>query len=357
MDALPASAPAPDSFRSSLLEPSVEPILVWPSLDAGRVFNVCHVGVVLRALLLLHGVLAVGVMFSAASFTAWLTQLAMVTILALPCMLLWLLLACALRRPLSALSRPGQWAAAAGLGALCAGSGWALGQFTGLPPFAEPPIVPWLCTGAGLGVALTGWLQMRADRLGPAQATARLAELQSRIRPHFLFNTLNTALSLVRGDPARAERVLEDLAELFRHALDNARETVSLADEIDLAQRYLAIEQTRFGTRLRLSWQLDPAAATARLPPLLLQPLVENAVRHGVEPNADGGTVRIQTEIRMGLAWLTVTNSTGLATSTSGHGMALQNVRERLHLMHDVAARFEVRRQPREFRVRLGVPL
>ncbi len=198
---------------------------------------------------------------------------------------------------------------------------------------------------------------MRADKLAPAQSAARLAELQSRIRPHFLFNTLNTALSLVRADPVRAERVLEDLAELFRHALDDVRETVTLAEEIDLAQRYLAIEQTRFGTRLRLSWQLDPAATAARLPPLLLQPLVENAVRHGVEPNADGGTVRIHTEVRMGMAWLTVTNSTGAAASTPGHGMALQNVRERLHLMHDVAARFEVRSQPQQFRVRLGVPL
>ena len=344
-----------EPFRHSVLD-AAPPIA--PSLrEAGRVFNVCHVGVVLRAVLLVHGALAVGVMFVTTTLVGWLTQVALVSLVALPCMLVWLWVACALRRPLSALPPPGQWAAAGALGALCGLLAWGAGQYSGLPPLSDLPLLACVCTGAGLGVALTGWLQMRAQSAGPAQAAARLAELQSRIRPHFLFNTLNTALSLVRADPPRAERVLEDLAELFRHALDDARDSVTLAEEVALAERYLAIEQIRFGARLRLSWRLDPAADAARLPPLLLQPLVENAVRHGVEPSVEGGTVHIQTAVRMGLAWVTVTNSVGAMPSTPGHGMALDNVRERLHLMHDVAARFEVQRQPGQFCVRLGVPL
>lgn len=320
-------------------------------------FNVCHVGVVLRAVLLVHGALAVGVTFSSHGLLDWLMRAALVGTLALPSVLVWLLVACALRRPLSALPKPAQWIAAGGLGALCAALGWLAVQQTGLLALIEQPLVPSLCAGAALGVVLAGWLQIRADSFGPAQAAARLAELQSRIRPHFLFNTLNTALSLVRADPPRAEQVLEDLAELFRHALDDVRDSVSLSEEVELAERYLAIEQIRFGRRLRLSWQLDPAAAGARLPPLLLQPLVENAVRHGVEPSAEGGQVHIQTSVRHGMAWLTVTNSVSGAASTPGHGMALRNVRERLVLMHDVAARFEVRRQADQFRVQLGVPL
>ena len=99
--------------------------------------------------------------------------------------------------------------------------------------------------------SLFQWLHLRAKATLPAETTARLAELQSRIRPHFLFNTLNTALALVRLDPARAEGVLEDLAELFRVAITENAESVSLAEEVELAQRYLEIEQIRFGSACR----------------------------------------------------------------------------------------------------------
>ena len=129
------------------------------------------------------------------------------------------------------------------------------------------------------------------------------------VRPHFLFNTLNTALTLVRLDPAKAEGVLEDLAELFRVAIGDTAESVSLAEEVELAQRYLDIEQIRFGSRLHVSWELDPEAGSARVPPLLLQPLVENAVRHGVEPSPEGGVIRIRTKVKVGRAVLSIANS------------------------------------------------
>ena len=131
----------------------------------------------------------------------------------------------------------------------------------------------------------------------------------------------------------------------------------TLAEEIMLARRYLAIEQIRFGHRLRLEWDLDPAAAGARLPPLVLQPLVENAVRHGVEPAAEGGTVRIRTRVKLGRAQVVIANTVPATPSRPGSGMALKNVRERLHLMHDMAAQFEARRVEGAFRVQLVVPL
>jgi two-component system sensor histidine kinase AlgZ len=321
--------------------------------ESSRVFNVCHVGVILRAVLLVLGALAIGVMFAANSLLAWVVQMAVVTAVAFPCLLLWLVLTCTLQGFLFSLSRSWQWAAGAGLGAGSACFGWAGGHYTGL---IDQPLLASLCAGAGLGAILTSWLQMRADRLAPAHAAARLAELQSRIQPHFLFNTLNTALCLVRADPPRAEQVLEDLAELFRSALYDERESVTLAEEVDLAKRYLAIEQIRFGDRLRVAWRIDPAANGACLPPLLLQPLVENAVRHGIEPSPEGGKVKITIAVRMGLAVITVTN-TVVGVSKPGNGIALRNVRERLHLLHDVAARFRVKSGGNRFHVRVEVPL
>jgi two-component system sensor histidine kinase AlgZ len=168
---------------------------------------------------------------------------------------------------------------------------------------------------------------------------------------------LNTALALVRHDPARAEAVLEDLAELFRVAITENAESVSLAEEVELAQRYLAIEQVRFGSRLQVTWELDPDAGAARVPPLLLQPLVENAVRHGIEPSAAGGTIRVRTRVKLGRSMVSIVNSLPAAASEPGNGIALRNVRDRLRLMHDVAAQFEARREADVFRVQIVVPL
>jgi two-component system sensor histidine kinase AlgZ len=201
------------------------------------------------------------------------------------------------------------------------------------------------------------WLRLRAQARLPAETAAKLAELQSRIRPHFLFNTLNTALSLVQLDPQRAEGVLEDLAELFRVALEDTGEAVTLAQEVALAQRYLAIEQIRFGSRLKVLWDLDEGAGEARVPPLLLQPLVENAVRHGVEPADNGGMIRVRTRVRTGRAVVSIANTVPPAQSRPGNGIALNNVRERLRLMHDVTAQFETRLDRGVFRVQIVVPL
>jgi two-component system sensor histidine kinase AlgZ len=191
----------------------------------------------------------------------------------------------------------------------------------------------------------------------PVEAGARLAELQSRIRPHFLFNALNTALALVQIDPQRAETVLEDLAQLFRAALAETGAAVSLDEEIDLAQRYLAIEKLRFGDRMQIAWDLDPAAGSARVPPLVLQPLVENAVRHGIEPSLGGGRIQVRTRARRGMVELVVTNTLPEEPGPKGTGIALANVRERLRLLHDVAARFETGVVDGLFHARIDIPL
>jgi two-component system sensor histidine kinase AlgZ len=288
-----------------------------PAAGAGTaaVFDVCHVGVVLRAMLFVNGVMAVGVMFAADGIRAWALLAAMGAAIVMPGMLLWLAATCLLKHRLVALPLPAQWIVAMALGAASGIFGWMLGA---LDPFDARHAVAPALAGAGMAAAIFQWLRMRAKARLPADTTARLAQLQSRIRPHFLFNTLNTALSLVRLDPARAEGVLEDLAELFRVALSDNGESVSLAAEVELAKRYLAIEQIRFGERLQVSWELDAEAGSARVPPLLLQPLVENAVRHGVEPAPAGGTIRVRTRVKLGRAVVSIANTVPAAPGRPG---------------------------------------
>ncbi|HEY9066825.1 MAG TPA: histidine kinase [Burkholderiaceae bacterium] len=324
------------------------------------VFDVCHVGVVLRALLFVHAVLAIGALFVATGAQSWVLLVALGSSAALPGVLLWLLATCGLKRLLGELPAAAQAAVAIMLGAACGLVGAMPTLWLGADAAAAPSSFVWLApaaAGAGFAAVFYMWLQLRTEATLPADTTARLAELQSRIRPHFLFNTLNTALALVRLDPARAEGVLEDLAELFRVAISDSAESVSLADEVELAQRYLAIEQIRFGDRLAVQWELDAEAGAARVPPLLLQPLIENAVRHGIEPAADGGTIRVRTRVKGGRAQLAVVNTVPDAPSRPGNGIALRNVRERLRLMHDVAAQFDARRDGGFYRVQIGIPL
>ena len=360
--ALPASPARADARSTGFGTTLLDTLMPGDGADGrarrpGSVFDVCHAGVVLRTLLAAEATVGLGVLFVSGSFDDWLQRLASASAVAVPAVLLWLSAACLLKRPLGVLVPGLRWAVAIAMGALAALMPALLVQQLGLDLLGEHPVLGPVAAGAAGAAAVYGWLQLRARALLPADTTARLAELQSRIRPHFLFNTLNTALALVRVDPARAEGVLEDLAELFRVALTDIGESVSLAEEVELARRYLAIEQVRFGTRLNIVWELDDAAGQARVPPLLLQPLVENAVRHGVEPAAEGGTVRIRTRVKMGRAQVVIANTVPAEPSQPGSGMALKNVRERLHLMHDMAAQFEARRVEGAFRVQLVVPL
>ncbi len=334
--------------------PSQPPVLVEQQPSA-LVFDACQTGVVLRAVLFVELCVGVAVVFAADTFMDWVLHLALVTGGALPATLAWLLVACASKRLLARMAPAWQYVAAVLMGASAGLYGCFMLSVSGL--VINPPWVASACSGALLSSLLVAALVLRAKGRMPAHTSARLAELQSRIRPHFLFNTLNSAIALVRAEPAKAEALLEDLSDLFRHALKDADAPVTLAEEITLAQRYLAIEQVRFGERLNVQWSIDPQADGALLPPLLLQPLVENAVRHGVEPSTEGADVRISTQRRGSVVVIKVTNTVPAGQGERGHGLALHNVRDRLALLHDVQGQFRCGFRDGVYQVRMEVPL
>ncbi len=338
-----------------LLPPAEAKSTVAVAPVAGSVFDACQTGVVLRAVLFVEVCAGVGVVFFAFDAVDWVLRLAMVTGGALPATLSWLLLACMSKRLITRLAPTLQYTVAVLMGGVAGLYGCAMLAWSGL--MVGPPWVASAMSGLLVAGILVAALVMRSKGRMPADTSARLAELQSRIRPHFLFNTLNSAIALVRAEPAKAEALLEDLSDLFREALKDSGEPVPLVHEIELAKRYLAIEQVRFGDRLRVQWALDPEADDALLPPLLLQPLVENAVRHGVEPSAQGADVRISTQRRGTMVVIKVTNTVPNGQGENGHGLALRNVRERLALLHDVQGQFRSALNDGVFQVRMEVPL
>src|SRR5687768_15127771 len=297
-------------------------------------FDACQLGVVLRAVLFVETVMAVGALFGAGGAMGWVERLAYLSGAALPGTLGWLVVTCSSKRLLARLPAAAQQAVGVVLGAVAGLYG--CGLIALVAPTTQAPWLASAATGALLSALLVAALVLRSKGRLPAETVARLAELQARIRPHFLFNTLNSAIALVREDPARAEAILEDLSDLFRHALVDPGESVTLAEEVALARRYLDIEQVRFGERLKVEWALDSSAGSARVPPLFLQPLVENAVKHGVEPSAAGAQVKISTQRRSSTVVIKVTNTVPAGQGRPGHGVAQNNVRDRLRLLHDV---------------------
>jgi two-component system, LytTR family, sensor histidine kinase AlgZ len=345
-----------DSQILSVFQVSTPAQLQAPHRAGARtlVFDVCQVGVILRAVLFVEALVAVAAMYSASTVGDWLAMVSLVTSGALTGTLGWLVAVCGLKTWLARLPQWGQFTAGMALGAVAGLYGCGLLALTGF--IVPAPYVASAVTGALLSGLMVAGLVLRAKGQMPADITARLAELQARIRPHFLFNTLNSAIALVRAEPAKAEALLEDLADLFRHALAEPGESTTLAQEILLAQRYLAIEQVRFGTRLQLEWALDTAADTARLPHLLLQPLVENAVKHGVEPSPEGALLKISTERRGDRVVIKVSNTVPAGQGVPGQGLALANVRDRLSLLYDLHSRFEAGLRDSVFLVRIEIP-
>ena len=361
-DTRPASV-WPESTRpADLNSRSFAPTHFDPRLDdrprAGTAVDVCHPMLALRVVLGVQAVLAIGALVAAGGAGDWLARQSAAMYVGVAGTVLWLVAVCALKPRLARRAPTVRAGSLAALGAAAALIAWWPLWWAGLAEAGQGlHLLGVALAGAALAGAAWAWLDLRSRLWQPVDAQVRLAELQSRIRPHFLFNALNTALALVRVDPARAEGVLEDLAQLFRVALADAGTSVSLDEEIHLAQRYLAIEQIRYGRRLQLHWDIDPRVGAARVPPLVLQPLVENAVRHGVEPAVDGGRLWVQAACKRGQAVVLVSNTVPEAPSTPGQGMALHNVRDRLRLLHDVAGQCDVWREGQLFRARIIVPL
>ena len=197
----------------------------------------------------------------------------------------------------------------------------------------------------------------RRRAFSPALTEARLQALQARIRPHFLFNSLNAVLSLIRSDPTRAEEALEDLAELYRALMQDNRRLTTLADELALCRQYLNLEQLRLGERLRVDWDVQNMPGDALVPQLLLQPLVENAIFHGIEPGAGPGTVLIRISRDKDQVRLLLANPYHPEHQhRAGNRMALANIRERLALHFDVEASLATEVVGDEFEIRIVLP-
>jgi two-component system, LytTR family, sensor histidine kinase AlgZ len=187
------------------------------------------------------------------------------------------------------------------------------------------------------------------------QARSREAALRARIRPHFLFNALNTAAALIRSQPDTAELVVEDLSELFRASL-STRDRVSFGEELAFARLYQRLEQTRLGDRLTVEWRVDALPEDLMVPALLLQPLLENAVGHGIESLPGGGSVVIEGALTEGVVHLSVSNPVPDQPTAAGHSMALENIRERLELVYGDEAALGVESSETWFKVSLLFP-
>ncbi len=202
------------------------------------------------------------------------------------------------------------------------------------------------------------YLHLQQRAYSPAIAEARLQALQARIRPHFLFNSINAVLSLIRNQPKRAETALEDMADLFRVLMADNRDLVPLAQEIALCRQYLALEKLRLEDRLQISWQIDNMPPDALIPPLILQPLLENAVYHGIEPMTEGGEIIVTIYTRHKELHISISNPyVAQNQHHTGNKMALKNIKERLSLHFDLEATIKSEAKQNRYEVHIRLPL
>ena len=177
------------------------------------------------------------------------------------------------------------------------------------------------------------YIQHQRSRNIESEATARIEALQARIRPHFLFNCLNTIASLTRKEPRLAEEAIEDLSDLFRISLKDTKSLSRLEDELSLCKRYLRIEFHRMGERLKVIWNMEALPGNVQLPALTLQPLIENAIYHGIETQADGGTIHITGKQSGNHCIISIDNPLppdGYHNHHDGNKLALENIRQRI---------------------------
>ncbi|PHV11802.1 sensor histidine kinase [Chitinimonas sp. BJB300] len=209
-----------------------------------------------------------------------------------------------------------------------------------------------------LCVGQFGYFRLRGRAMSPLLTVARLQALQARIRPHFLFNSLNAVLSLIRKEPRKAERALEDLADLFRVFMAENSDLCSLEKEVALARQYLSIESLRLGDRLRVEWHTERMPTDALIPPLTLQPLLENAVYHGIEPSITPGWISINIFRSREELHIDIRNPYYKAGGGhhAGNKMAMGNIRERLALHFDAEASLKTVVGNDYYQVHLSLP-
>ena len=203
------------------------------------------------------------------------------------------------------------------------------------------------------------YLHFESDQRLQVQARARLQALQARIRPHFLFNSMNTIASLTHDQPDIAEQAIENLSDLFRASLA-AEASIALHQELELTRSYIDLEALRLGERLEVNWQMPDEEPVLNLPALTLQPLVENAIYHGIEPLANGGVIDIRIEPVGDHMEIEISNPlrpNQPESQREGNRMALENIRERLDLAFAGAASMSVKESETRYTVKLMIPL
>jgi len=212
----------------------------------------------------------------------------------------------------------------------------------------------WAAIGVGL---LLAWFTVAGRARSPALAEARLLALTARIRPHFLFNALNAVLGVMRSDPRRAETALEEMADLFRVLMRENADLVPLSEEIQVARQYINLERLRLGERVRVVWDMTECPPDPLVPPLMLQPLLENAVYHGIEPATEPGEITIRFERNDSRVRVELSNPMGGGDRhTHGNQMALNNIRERLMLFFDLEATMTTQAAAGRFCVSIEFP-
>ncbi len=318
--------------------------------------NFCHHGVSLRIALTVEVALAAGVIARVADSDAFWAEFIGLSALAQPALLLCLMTLCAASRGLRGLPYIKGVVATLGLAVIVpVGVAWWITPLTtGSQPY---PLLGVGVFALVLGGGLLGYFNLRARALSPAITEARLQALQARIRPHFLFNSLNAVLSLVRSDPRRAEHALENMADLFRALMSDARQLAPLEDEVALTRAYLELEQLRLGDRLQLVWHIQKMPADALIPPLVIQPLVENAVYHGIEPQPGGGEISLNVYRSGDKVHIVVRNPIAAeGNHHKGNRIALANIRERLMLHFDLDAQLKSEPMGAVYQVHIVMP-
>lgn len=311
-------------------------------------------GVLLRvigAVVALASMAAVG---ESSSIADALTALLRLMSFIAPTTLITLMLWCAARRTLSDLDVTLQRGVSCLIPAIVAVAVAVMLQVSG----GEWTVLAHGAVGFALGAGFQHYSELRERAFSPAWIEAKYQALQSRIRPHFLFNSLNAVLSVIRTEPEKAERMLESIAELFRAVMADTRKLVPLADEIALCRNYVEIEQTRLGNRLAVDWQIGAYHPRAKMPQLLLQPVIENAIRYGAEKTA--GRADIVVRVRQNGFVLEIFVSNPIAPERperEGNQIGLANIRGRLALIYDLEAKAETQMRGGRFELTMTLPV
>ncbi len=256
----------------------------------------------------------------------------------------------------------GSWLIAVWLSAVFSYAAWFAASNTDLSLWPEQPGMFVLKNTFSVGLVVVVFFRYllvrsrwRSELI--AQAEARVQALQARIRPHFLFNSLNTVASLIPVDPENAEAAILDLADIFRGSMRRADRLISLGDELQLARQYLDMEKRRLGDRLEIDWRVEELPPDASVLPLILQPLLENAVGHGVQSHPEGGKIVVYGRSEGDQIVITIGNPIAAEKSESvGHGMAIDNIRERLQLAFGARANLLTNQDADQFYAVLSVP-